>query len=252
LLLDVEAFAAPNRSVALGQNFNNTVTDLNEELTEIYQNTPFILDNVAGTNDITASIEGLPTLTAYSHGQVYRIKIVNTNTSGTVNLSIDGLTNTSVVDFTGVSLPVGGLNGGSLYDFIYLGAPDNHFRVLSTLGTGVVTDPLCFALSDETTAITTGTKVTFRMPHAMTVSAVYGELNTASSSGNVVFDIHESGTTILGNKITIDQGEEDSQDAGTLPTIADANIAFRAKMTFDIDSNGSGAKGAKVCMVGSH
>src|SRR5688572_16601380 len=50
----------------------------------------------------------------------------------------------------------------------------------------------CVALSDETTAITTGTaKVTMRAPYAFTVLAVSASVNTASSSGIPTIDINE-------------------------------------------------------------
>jgi hypothetical protein len=54
------------------------------------------------------------------------------------------------------------------------------------------------AASDETTALTTGTeKVTFRMPYAMTLTAVRASLSTAQASGSIfTVDINEGGTTI--------------------------------------------------------
>lgn len=104
------------------------------------------------------------------------------------------------------------------------------------------------AVSDETTAITTGTaKVTFRMPFACTVTAVRASVNTASSSGNPTFDINEAGTSILGaNKLSIDANEKTSQTAATATTIADSSIADDAEITIDIDTAGTGAKGAKI------
>lgn len=108
------------------------------------------------------------------------------------------------------------------------------------------------AVSDETTAITTGTaKVTFRMPHAMTVSAVRASVNTVSSSGVVTVDINEGGTTILSTKLNIDASEKTSLTAATPPVISDSALADDAEITIDIDAAGTGAKGLKVWLSGT-
>ena len=81
-----------------------------------------------------------------------------------------------------------------------------------------VTECLMIAASDETTAITTGTgKVTFRMPFAMTLTAVRASLTTASSSGIPTVDINEGGVSILSTKITIDNTETTSTTAAAPP-----------------------------------
>jgi hypothetical protein len=109
-----------------------------------------------------------------------------------------------------------------------------------------------FAISDETTAITTGTaKLTVRAPYAFTVTDVRASLSTASSSGNPTFDINEAGTSILGvNKLSIDANEKTSTTAATGTSIADSSIADDAELTFDIDTAGTGAKGAKIKIYG--
>lgn len=107
------------------------------------------------------------------------------------------------------------------------------------------------ALSDETTAITTGTnKATFSLPYAFTVTAVYATLNTVSSSGIPTVDINEAGTTILSTKLTIDASEKTSATAATAAVISDASIAANAEIGFDIDVAGTGAKGLKVFIQG--
>jgi hypothetical protein len=107
---------------------------------------------------------------------------------------------------------------------------------------------LQFAISDQTTAITTGTaKFTTRFP-ACTVLAVRASLNTASSSGIPTVDINEAGTTILSTKLTIDANEKTSTTAATAAVISDSTIADDAEITFDIDTAGTGAKGLIVSM----
>jgi hypothetical protein len=108
------------------------------------------------------------------------------------------------------------------------------------------------AVGDETTAITTGTaKVTFRMPHAMTLTAVRASLTTVSSSGTPTVDINENGTTILSTKLTIDASEKTSTTAATAAVISDTALADDAEITIDIDVAGTGAAGLKVWLIGT-
>jgi hypothetical protein len=115
-----------------------------------------------------------------------------------------------------------------------------------------VIESIGIALSDETTAITTGTaKVTIRMPYAFTLTAVRANLNTASSSGIPTVDINEAGVSILSTKLTIDANEKTSTTAATAAVISDTSLADDAEITFDIDVAGTGAKGLKVWLIGS-
>lgn len=124
-------------------------------------------------------------------------------------------------------------------------------------GTGAWTAlPVAYgaACSDETTALTASTaKVTFRMPHAMTVTAVRASLTTAQASGNIfTVDINEGGASILGTKITIDNTELTSTTAVDAPTISDSALADDASITVDIDQIGDGtAKGLKIWIIGT-
>lgn len=109
----------------------------------------------------------------------------------------------------------------------------------------------CIVMSDETTAITTGTaKKTWRAPYAFTVTAVRASVNTVSSSGIPTVDINEGGTTILSTKLTIDASEKTSTTAAVPAVISDPAIADDAEMTMDIDVAGTGAKGLKVWILG--
>lgn len=108
------------------------------------------------------------------------------------------------------------------------------------------------AISDETTAITTGTaKITFRMPSAMTLTAVRLSLTTVSSSGTPTVDINESGTTVLSTKLSCDASEKTSTTAATAAVISDSALADDAEITIDIDTAGTGATGAKVWLIGT-
>lgn len=107
------------------------------------------------------------------------------------------------------------------------------------------------AISDETTAITTGTaKVTFRIFRRFVPRAVKGSLSTASSSGNPAFDVNDDGVSIFSTTLTIDANEKTSETAATAAVISSTSIAADSEITIDIDTAGTGAKGAKIYIIG--
>ena len=109
--------------------------------------------------------------------------------------------------------------------------------------------PFSYAISDEITAITTGTaKLTVRAPFAGTLTAVTASLTTASSSGIPTFDINKNGTTVLSTKLTIDANEKTSVTAATPAVISDSSFANDDEITFDIDVAGTNATGAKITL----
>jgi hypothetical protein len=128
--------------------------------------------------------------------------------------------------------------------------------VRTTLGlTSVATlaaIPYPVALSDETTAITTGTaKATFRIPFACTMTALpRANVNTVSSSGLPTFDIKKNGTTIFSTTLTIDASEKTSVTAATPAVLSGGSTTFADddEVTIDITTAGTGAKGAKITL----
>lgn len=111
------------------------------------------------------------------------------------------------------------------------------------------------AVSDETTALTTGSaKVTFRMPHAMTLTEVRASLSTAQSSGSILtMDVNQNGTTIfISNWLTIDNTEKTSTTAANPSIINTSALTDDAEITVDIDQVGNGtAKGLKITLIGT-
>lgn len=111
------------------------------------------------------------------------------------------------------------------------------------------------ACSDETTALSTGTaKATFRMPYAMTLTAVRGSLTTAGTGAALLtVDINESGTTILSTKLTFDASEKTTTTAATPAVISDATLADDAEITIDIDQvdTDNVAAGLKITLIGT-
>ena len=128
---------------------------------------------------------------------------------------------------------------------------------LAQIATGLqehLTESFIIAASDETTALTAGTnKAIFRMPYAFTLTAVRASLSTAgTTSGLTTIDIHETGTTILSTKITIDLTETTSVTAAAQPVISDASLADDAQISIDLDaiSGGGTEAGLKVTLIG--
>lgn len=115
-------------------------------------------------------------------------------------------------------------------------------------------DVIIVCLSDEVTALTTGNGVvTFRMPFAMTLTAVRASVKTAPTGAAIQVDINKGGSTILSTKLTIDAGEKTSTTAATPAVISDASLADDAEITVDIDQVGSSVAGAglKLTLIGT-
>ena len=109
------------------------------------------------------------------------------------------------------------------------------------------------AVSDETTAIETGTStLTFRMPHAMTLTEVRASVGTAPTGSVVTVDINQTASTILSTKLTIDATEFTSTTAATAAVISTSALTDDAEITIDIDTIGSTIAGAglKVTLIG--
>lgn len=120
---------------------------------------------------------------------------------------------------------------------------------------GVAFD-LIVAISDETSALTTGTaKKTIRAPRAFTLTGVRANVNTAPTGSTIIVDINVTGTgTILSTKLTIDASEKTSTTAATAAVISSASIADDAEITFDIDQVGSSVAGAglMIHLIGTY
>jgi hypothetical protein len=119
---------------------------------------------------------------------------------------------------------------------------------------GLSSEALVVACSDETTDLATGTAVvTFRMPYAMTLTAVRASVTTAPVGADIIVDINEGGSSVLTTEISIDDGEKTSTTAATPPVISDSALADDAEITIDIDQIGSTTAGAglKVALIGT-
>jgi len=115
------------------------------------------------------------------------------------------------------------------------------------------------ACSDETTALTVADdKVTFRMPHAMTLNAgiagVRASLTTAgSTSGVTTIDIEQGGVSILSTLLTIDYGDTTSYTATTPVVVGTTALTDNSVITVNVDvlSGGGTEAGLKIWLIGT-
>ena len=171
-------------------------------------------------------------------------------TSGTSG--INGTSGTSGVSGTSGTSGTSGVNGTSGIDGT--SGTSGVSGTSGTSGTSPTTAPydISFAISDEVTAITTGTnKLTFYAPRAFTITKVVATLSTFGSTLSE-FDVNINGSTIFSRKPTIDANEFHSDDATAgQPILSTTSVSYKDKITIDIDQAGTGAKGAKIYIIGT-
>jgi hypothetical protein len=116
----------------------------------------------------------------------------------------------------------------------------------------ITQDAYVFICGDETTAMTTGTKRTKRIPFGMIVTDVRAELVTAQASGSIfTIDVQESGSTILSTLLTIDNTETTSTTAVTPFVLSDTSLAANAQIAVSVTQVGNGtAAGLTVTLIG--
>ena len=110
------------------------------------------------------------------------------------------------------------------------------------------------ACSDETSNLTTGTaKVTFRMPYAMTLTAVRLNVNTAPTGSALVVNVLQGGSSVFSTKPQIDAGTKTSVGSGTSQVISTSALTSDSEITINIDQIGStiAGKGLKVWLIGT-
>ena len=111
------------------------------------------------------------------------------------------------------------------------------------------------AASDEvTTLVVASSKVTFRMPYAMTLTAVRGSLTSAQSGGSVfTFDVKMGGVSIFSTKPSFDNSARTTVGAATPAVITTSALTDDAEMTIDITQVGTGTpSGLKVTFIGTN
>jgi hypothetical protein len=184
---------------------------------------------------------------------------LGTPSSGTLT-NCTGLPVAGITASTSTALGVGSLNIGHASDTTLARSSAGNLTIEGNLiyraGGSFVGMPFEYsaAVSDETTALTAGTtKLTFRMPCAMTVTSVRASVGTAPTGSTLIVDINENGTSILSTKLSIDVTEKTSTTAAVPAVISDSALADDSEITIDIDQIGSTIAGAglKVTIIGT-
>lgn len=122
------------------------------------------------------------------------------------------------------------------------------YRRLGAVTTLLDGERLEYALSDETTGLTTGTKLTARAPFRFHLVRMSASLRTASTSGVVQVNMLANGSTVFSTQLTIDQDETTSRTAATPAVISTNNVPDDAVIEFVVVSAGTGATGLKVSL----
>lgn len=106
-----------------------------------------------------------------------------------------------------------------------------------------VAEAAIIACSDETTALTTGLKRTFRLPYNVQIDEVICDVVTAPTGSSLIVDVDISGTSILSTRPQIEAGEFSSL-TGTAAVISTAAHSKGAKVEIYVDQVGSTVAGA--------
>ena len=113
-----------------------------------------------------------------------------------------------------------------------------------------VAEAAIIACSDETTALTTGLKRTFRLPYNVQIDEVICDVVTAPTGSSLIVDVDISGASILSTRPQIEAGEFSSL-TGTAAVISTAAHSKGAKVEIYADQVGStiAGTGLKVTFV---
>ena len=112
------------------------------------------------------------------------------------------------------------------------------------------TEAFQIAMSDYTTALTTGTgKAGWIVPYNCTINEVFiGLAESQSTSGSVTADAKIGSTSIFSTLPSID-ANEDTSLTGVAAVVSTTALTKGQKVTFDITAAGTGAKGLIMTIV---
>lgn len=113
-------------------------------------------------------------------------------------------------------------------------------------------ETLHFALTDETTAITTGTVlIKARMPYEFVPTALRIYLNSGCTTGTFEVSLDVGGVAALSTNATIDATERTSKTAAVPPVVSATSIADDAELEFILENAGDEtAYGLKAILYG--
>jgi hypothetical protein len=99
-------------------------------------------------------------------------------------------------------------------------------------------EDLIVPVTDQTSAITTGTKFVMKPIRSYSIGAVRITLKTGPSGGSITGDLEYNGTTIFSVKPNIEDGEKDSDDSASAPVLTSTPfaVARNGEFTFKVNS----------------
>ena len=199
-------------------------------------------------NTVSLAASGV---TAGTYGSATQSLSVTVDTYGRITGTALNTITPAIGSITGLGTGIAtalAINTGSA------GAPVLYNGALGTPSGGNVTnctvkDFYPAALSNESDALTTGLKLTFRIPYACTLSAVRIDVSTAPTGSVIIVDVKESGTTIFSTKPQIAVGDKTSVGGAVPGVISDTALAENAEITVFIDQIGSTIAGSGLKIV---
>lgn len=111
---------------------------------------------------------------------------------------------------------------------------------------------LAYACSDETSNLTVGNLISFRMPFGFILSEIRASVNDAPTVSSLIVDIKEGGVSIFSTLLSIDTTELTSVTATNPAVISDVNLSDDSLITISTTQIGSGntGKGLKIVFKG--
>lgn len=185
----------------------------------------------------------------FANSPAFVTPAIDTPSAGTLT-NCTGLPIAGLVSSTITALGIGSIELGHASDTTLTRASSGEAAVegkrLYRVDGSFVGLPVEFsvALGDETTAATTGLKVTWRLPCAMSDVIVRFECVTAPTGSVAILDVKEAGTTIFSTKPQIAISATTSVGGAVPGTISDSALADNAVITFHLDQIGSTIAGA--------
>lgn len=200
--------------------------------------------------DVSLSASATMTMTNIKAGSTGILRVA-IGTASQVNLTFattGGLTHKSQnTTFTVYAFPIG--NSKEYYITFFTKDGTNIEWVFGVPGL----ESLGYALSDESTPLTIGVKLTDRVPYPFHVTAVRISLTTAQTSSSfVTVDVKKNGVSILSTLVSIDNNEKTSVTAVYPVVISTPDFADDDEVQFSVTQVGitTVAAGLKARLIG--